>query len=220
MRNPWLALPKSAPYILPDDRPLVEAFNSRAVPEKRYDLSLFPEPYFGRFDAPVVFLALNPGWNPLDAAMHSRPDFATQCELSLAHSLAPYPFLHLQPVCDTPGSLWWRRITKPLISDAGFDAVAKNISCLQFFPYHSRKFGSHTTSIPSQLYGIELVRGAMARGAEIVVMRSWKLWSKAVPDLVSYSHLHLVRNPRNPTVSANNLPSGYEVVLDRIKAGS
>lgn len=218
--NPWLSLPSEAPYVLPDDRFVIEGFNKRVSADKRYDLSLFPEPYFGRSDAPVVLLALNPGCNPRDAATHLHPKFASQSRLSLSHALAPYPFLHLQPNSDSPGGAWWNRITKPLISSAGFDAVAKNISCVQYFPYHSPAFGSHSISVPSQTYSFRLVRDAMLRGAEIVVMLSWRLWVAAIPELSGYRRLHVIRNPRNPTVSPKNMPSGFSAVLARVKAGT
>ena len=218
--NPWLSLPSEAPYVLANDRPPIDAFNKRAAADNQYDLSLFPEPYFGRSDAPVVFLALNPGWNPQDAAMHRQPEFASQVRSSLAHALAPFPFLHLQPDYITPGGLWWRRITRPLIAEAGFDAVAKNIVCVQFFPYHSAAFGSHAICVPSQTYGFGLVRSAMSQGAEIVVMRSWRLWVTAIPQLLHYERLHMVLNPRNPTVSPQNMPDGFTTVLARVTAGT
>lgn len=62
-QNPWQGLPPSPPYILPDDSVPVVAFNLKSTEVTKYDLRLFPEPFFGRPDAPVVVLMLNPGWH-------------------------------------------------------------------------------------------------------------------------------------------------------------
>lgn len=214
--NPWHALPKSPPYVLTADQGVIETFNFVAKPEKRYDLSLFPEPFFGSPNAPVILLALNPGWSCNDAKVHSQPSFAEKSRLSLTHSLTPYPFLYLQPGLSTPGALWWKRITNALVLSLGFDRVAKNLLCVQYFPYHSLTFGSASLSVPSQEYSQSLVRAAIARNAEIVVMRSWRLWVAAVPELSSYQNVHHVRNPRNPTLSPKNLGASFNVVAQRL----
>lgn len=219
MDNPWLNLPDNPPYILPCDGVAIANFNDRAKPDKKFDLSLFPEPYFGSPEATVVLLALNPGWSPNDAALHSDPDFSEQSRLSRAHSLKPYPFIHLQDKSQkTPGSIWWQRIVGPLIRATSFDVVAKNILCVQFFPYHSISFGSGLLSVPSQQYGFNLVRAAMDRHAEIVVMRSKRLWFSAIPELESYPNLHKAKNPRNPSLSPGNLEGhSFDVLKDRLK---
>ena len=218
--NPWPSLPSAPPYVLPSDAPAIAAFNDRASPDKRYDLSLFPEPFFGSPSAPVLLLALNPGRSPNDAETHARSWFGEQSRRSLAHALTPYPFQHQQPGSSTPGALWWQRIASALIARLGFDAVAKHLSCVQYFPYHSPAFGSAKLVVPSQQYAFHLVSAAARRGAEIVVMRSWRLWSAAVPELVSYSRIHFVRNPRNPSLSPKNLSNGFNAVVARISAGT
>jgi hypothetical protein len=215
--NPWQELPQRAPFVLEIDSARVEAHNRRQRADSyRYDLSLLPEPFFGDPCASVVFLALNPGWNPANGAEHGIETFAQSARLSLAHRLKPYPFLHLQTTPSGVGSLWWRRVMSRLIRDAGFDAVAKGVMCVQFFPYHSVKFRSSGVAIPSQRYSFSLVRKAIERDAEIVVMRSWRLWSLAIPELIDYRRLHIVRNPRNPAISVPNLPEGYERIVGRL----
>ena len=71
--NPWLALPSSPPYVLADDALPLQQFNRDAPDAQRFELSLFPEPFFGSASAPVVLLALNPGVNPDDYATHNEP---------------------------------------------------------------------------------------------------------------------------------------------------
>lgn len=218
--NPWTSLPSAPPYVLPRDAPAIAAFNERASPDKRYDLSLFPEPFFGSISAPVLLLGLNPGWSPKDATTHAQPWFAERSRSSLAHALSPYPFLHLQPGSSTPGALWWERIASALIARLGFDTVAKHISCVEYFPYHSPTFGSAKLAVPSQQYSFDLVRSAARRGAEIVVMRSWRLWSAAIPELSAYPRMHFVRNPRNPSLSSKNLANGFNAIVARLSAGA
>ena len=220
MQNPWTALPQIGPYVLASDAPFLHAFNARAAEKHRYDTSLFPEPFFGSLEAPVVVLNLNPGWSPDDAAVHAQPTFAAMSRSSLAHQLKPYPFLHLQPTGDTPGGRWWRQRTRELASDVGFDWVAHRIACIQFAPYHSSEYHVGSPLLPSQEYNFFLVRQAMARGAEVVVMRSINLWLSVVPELASYNRLHRGSNPRAPFLSRGNLKAAYNTVAGRLRSAA
>jgi hypothetical protein len=202
---------------LRDDASLVEAFNSRADDRHRFDVSLFPEPFFGLPTAPVVVLNLNPGWSPRDAETHAQAKFGHMSRQSLVHQLHPYPFLHLQPDGDTPGSEWWRQRTRQLSNDVGFEAVAHGLACVQYVGYHSKEYTQSSPRLPSQEYGFELVRQAMTRSAEIVVMRSFSSWLAAVPELAGYRHLHRGANPRAPYLTPGNLKSSYDVIAQRLE---
>ncbi len=217
--NPWQALPATPPYVLQSDAPWVAQFNDRSIVRTKYDLSLLPEPFFGSPQAPVVLLALNPGWSPSDAAVHATPVFAEQARRSLEHRLAPYPFLHLRPQTHTPGAMWWRTIAAKLIEACGLESVAHNIFCVQYFPYHSREYKPANQTVPSQAYGFSLVKAAVERGADIVVMRSQRLWAEAVPELYRYRRLHAVRNPRRPFLSPGNLGESFNIISARVRAG-
>jgi hypothetical protein len=220
MQNPWQALPASSPYVLPSDAPLLQSFNARAPAKHRYDTSLFPEPFFGSLDAPVVVLNLNPGWSPDDAAVHAQPKFAAMSRSNLAHALKPYPFIHLQPIVETPGDRWWHQRTRELASDVGFDLVASHLACIQFAPYHSSEYSTGSPLLPSQEYSFSLVRRAMARGADIVAMRAVNLWLGAVPELASYSRLHRGSNPRAAFLSRGNLKLAYNVIAARLQSAA
>jgi hypothetical protein len=220
MQNPWTTLPKSNPYVLASDAPLLMSFNARAAAKHRYDTSLLPEPYFGSLNAPVVVLNLNPGWSPDDAAIHAKPTFAAMSRSSLAHKLNPYPFLHLQPTCETPGGRWWRQRTRELAAEVGFELLAHHLACIQFAPYHSPEYAANSPQLPSQEYNFYLVRQAIARGAEIVVMRSVSLWLSAVPELAGYTRLHRGSNPRAPFLTRGNLKSAYSVVAGRLRSAA
>lgn len=216
MNNPWISLPKTPPYVLASDASLLQRFNATAAERHRFDLSLFPEPFFGVPSAPVVVLNLNPGWSPGDAAVHADHRFAEMSLRSLAHKLQPYPFLHLQPNGQTPGNRWWVQRTRELSSDVGFDVVARQLCCIQFAPYHSREYTPASPQLPSQEYGFSLVREAMARGAEIVLMRSAAIWFRAVPELATYGRLHRGSNPRAPYLTRGNLKHSYAAISARL----
>jgi len=89
-------------------------FNARSKPEHFFHVDLLPEPYFGSLNAPVVALLLNPGYKAADAAVHANPVFQRLARDSMAHRLAPTPFLHLLEGLDNPGCRWWRRRTRVL----------------------------------------------------------------------------------------------------------
>ncbi len=161
-------------------------------------------------------LTLNPSLSPEDAETHAKPEFCRLARLSLEHRLAPYPFLHLQPNGDTSGSRWWKTRTRELVEEVGFDAVARKLACVQFMPYHSTKFKKSRSLLPSQNYSFNLVRKAMERKAEIVVMRSDALWINAIPELANYKHLHCAANPRSPYLSRGNLKGSFNTVAQRL----
>jgi hypothetical protein len=121
----------------------------------------------------------------------------------------------------TLGARYWNRKARPLIEAAGFDTVAKNLLCIQYFPYHSKEYKPSPAVIPSQQYGFALLRAALARGADVVIMRSRRLWTAAVPQLDTNARVHLVRNPRNPTLSPRNLgQTSFGQVLTRLESGA
>lgn len=189
-------------------------------------------PYFGDPSAPVVLLALNPGVSSDDFAVH-RDDstFQQDSRASLAHKLKPYPFLHLAPGQVTPGAAWWRSKTRVLQSHADpgdTGLLSKRLFCLELHGYHSKRFGGPVFEPESQLYSFHLLRKAMKRKAVIIVMRSWRLWSAAVPELGEYPSSLLWRlsspSPQNPTLTPANLKgpkNGCEGLGDseRIKLG-
>ena len=107
---------------------------------------------------------------------------------------------------------------KELIADVGFDQVARRLGCIQLVAYHSDEYSPATPVLPSQGYSSWLVREAMARQAEIVVMRAVRLWMTAVPELSRYSRLHVGANPRAAYLSRGNLKASYEAVAQRLRS--
>ena len=195
---------------------MLDDFNKKASEHYRYDLSLFPEPYFGSRTASVIALNSHPGWSEEDAEVHARQEFAAMARASLAHALEPYPFLHLQPVAMTPGGIWWHRRVRRLVEDVGFDAVAQGLGCFQYMPYHSQRYHPGSPALRSQQYSFALVREAIDRKAEIVVLRSKRLWLAAVPELKRYDRCHYGANPRSAYLSPRNLKDSYRLIVDRL----
>ncbi len=219
MQNPWLQLPHTAPYVLPQDASFVERFNLKARDEHKIHLDVLPEPFLGSPDAPVVLLNLNPGYNPHNVVNHTRPDFVRANRAQLEHRAAvDWPFYLLDPaVAFDSGYRWWSKRLRQPIEELGQRAVASNVLCVEFFPYHSRRCGfSKSFRVPSQEYGFHLVRSAMARNAHVVVMRARAYWFREIPELATYSRRHQLRSVQSPYLSLRNCPDGYRQILDAI----
>ncbi|MDZ7703524.1 MAG: hypothetical protein U5L04_03455 [Trueperaceae bacterium] len=205
--NPWINLPDSAPYVLPDDASAIRAFNQRPQIKKehRYEFTLLPEPFAGSPTAPVVVLTLNPGLNSKDFATHERPGFISRVRRSLAHELDDYPLYHFDPAMTTPASEWWMKKSRELVEEVGVTAIAKGVISMQWFPYHTEEFRAPSLRLPSQTYTFYLLHQALERQAEVVIMHSQELWFRSVPELKGYPKIHKIKNARNPTLSPGNL---------------
>ena len=142
--NPWQHLPDEPPYVLPEDKDKVLAFNEKARlrSDHKLHLDLIPEPFVGRKDAPLVLLGNNPGVKDKAAADSKRnPAFANRMRSNLLHQLSDdYPFLYLDPDITIPGKGWWERKLKSLLSACGTRNVARSLLAVEFFPYVSRRY--------------------------------------------------------------------------------
>jgi hypothetical protein len=219
-RNPWVALPESTPYVLEEDRELIERFNSTAKPELFVHLEHHPEPFLGRPDAPLVVLGLNPGYLPECDRWYGHPAFAARARANLVHGALEFPFYLLDPSQPAPGHRWWMRKLGPLIRATSLQAVAHGVLCVELFPYHSERFGHTKLRVPSQEYSFDLVRRALSRGAWIVLMRSKRLWFAAVPELASYPRLMRIRNVQNPVISPRNVDGDFDELVTAVRDAS
>ncbi len=215
-KNPWLRLTPKAPFVLPSDRGAIDSFNLQAAEGDRLNVKLLPIPFLGRPDAPIVLLNLNPGYHPHDDKLQKQPRFMQACRRCLKHTDDAFPFFFLDPKIEGsepgPGHRWWSRILRPLLDDNAPSFLSRALLCVEFFPYSSHRFKSLRTILDSQLYGFQLVRAAIQRGAIIVVMRSRGLWFDAIPELLTYKKVYITKNPRNPVVSNANLPDGFKQI--------
>jgi hypothetical protein len=214
MRNPWIDLPETAPFVLACDKQAIFDFNHTAKPEHKIHLELLPEPYAGNPEAKIVLLNLNPGfYERNEQFLLGDKHFFNASRANLTHTKQAYPFYHLDPRnAASPGYYWWSRKLKPLIDLYGLKKVAHEMCVVEYFPYHSVNFGC-TIFIPSQGYNVYLVKEGLKRNALIIQMRSRRVWQSVVPGLGSYLNYYELKNPRNPTISANNCPSGFPEIL-------
>jgi hypothetical protein len=212
--NPWHNLPDQPPFVLPDDKDKVEAFNKVKGCHHRHFLHLnfIPEPYVGNPDARLVLLGNNPGVAdpPGKSAFRLEPAFATRMRNNLLHQLSDrFPFLYLDPDIIPSDKLWWEYKLKHIFEEFGNKDIAKAVMARiifagEFFLYVSHKFGHGKLCLPSQKYSFELVRNAMKWEAVIVLTRGEKRWLKATPELHGYHLLVRLKQVQRAPISARN----------------
>ncbi|MCY3657005.1 MAG: hypothetical protein OXG95_10420 [Chloroflexi bacterium] len=192
------------------DREAVEAYARKRNVSKDPDTlglhtELLPVPFVGNPRAPVVLLNGNPGFSDKDEADHEDPAFWEAASRNLTHEVAGPAFFPIDPrFKNTAAYKWWTEKLGPLIGDVGFESVANGVFCLEAYPYHSRTFPKGT-DVPSQAYTRSMLLERIKSRAFIVGMRARKVWEPTVPALRSYSPIHWLNNPRNPTFSPRNL---------------
>lgn len=217
--NPWTGLPRTPPFVLPDDRSAVDTFNAVAGPSRLlrvYDL--LPEPFIGNPRAPVLLLSNNPGFGA-GWADRAASDFQERIRANLCHQPSECPFYYLAPDVQGLNRQWWVRRVKHLIERFSKEVVARSILNVVYFPYPSLRYAHDRLTLGSQQYGFHLVREAMKREAFIVFMRKPDRWLQAIPELHNYDRKCQVNNTQNPTVSPTNL-GAYEGVVDAIAAAA
>lgn len=215
--NPWQMLDRRPPFVLTEDRPYVEAFNSihGHDGDRRINLHYTPEPRLGPVTAPVVLLQLNPSYNK-DEPYGPQSDQVTLHELeNIRDESSAHPGV-------LPGDGWWNRTFRQLMGEpeVGPERVSRGICSVEFFPYRSLRFCHGAVRLPSQRYTFALVRERLARGALIIVTRAYPLWISAVPELVAGLNrtVFVTNNPRRTTISRGNLSAGvYEKICERLR---
>jgi hypothetical protein len=213
--NPWVCLPSAPPYILPEDVELIKEFNLSAKEKYQVRWDISPEPFLGNPNAPVVLLSGNPGYNDKDPEWHGDPTFATRSRGNLLHRQSDYPFYLLDPTIKR--TAYWEKGLKRLIAlseDSGQRLVANRVLCVEFFPYHSKRFKHGKLRLPSQDYSFGLVKQAVQRNAVILLLRCRKLWFAAVPELSSYPRCYVARSWQNSAISPRNFGDGFEMALN------
>ena len=220
MENPWLQLRTDAPRVLRSDRSIIDKFNARYARTKFViQTQLLPEPFIGDPDARAYLLNLNPGYRSEDEDWHAETDFQTAITDNLNHKTAVCPFYYFDPrFKEVPGSKWWRSHARWLIEDIGIEKLARNLFCVELFPYHSEEYQlSPNGLVPSSAYGVHLVRRAIRSDRPIVAMRAFGDWCAQLPELQQYRNLFRLRNPRRAWLSPGNL-GGYDRLARELKA--
>lgn len=180
-------------------------------PNTDYEIHLdqVPSPYVGNRNAPVVLLNINPGYAPEYAEAKVIRMFQQAARNNLLHLPVEYPFYPLDSslASSASGYCWWIKILGPLMERARMPLheFSVKIFCIEYFPYHSRRYGWTGKRLPSQDYSFTLLRRLLKRKAVIVIMRGAKYWETAVPELKSYELVYKVKNWRRPFISEGNL---------------
>jgi hypothetical protein len=224
MENPWTKLPKTKPFILESDRESIEQFNQASSCEHILHTDLLPIPFLGNPSAPILLLNLNPGFHCDDNVFQKTIKFEDASRNCLIHGETDYPLYFLDSMLESqqggPGYKWWSRILGQLLKKFDAKLLSQNIFCVEYFPYRSIKFRQQKKTLESQLYGFYLVRLAMQRQAQIILMRAKKHWFQAIPELAFYDKdkLHTLKNPRNPSISEGNLPGSFNKIVRAIES--
>lgn len=216
MQNPWTELPKNSPFVLDIDKAAIDNHNQEVGYDFQIVPDMYPEPFYGHHDADIVILNLNPGFGGEEDLKHHRKNhyFIELLKNNLWQNELEYPFIFLDPkISDAPGYRWWNARLKTLVEKTGRSKLAKSLLCLEFFPYHSKKF-NFKKLINSQHFNFQLVKKAIKREALIICFRGFKKWSSAVPELLQYKKLFPLNSSQSVYLTLGNCPLGYNAVLN------
>ena len=211
--NPWPDLPAAPPYVLPDDAEAISRFNSSAPERTRLETRLLPEPFVGRIDAPVILLALNPGFSDGDVACHKQAAFRARIRDCYRQAERDWPYYYLAPGVEGPGAVWSRRVLGPLIRSVGLEAVAQGVALFEYLPYHSRAFAHRRLRLPSQEFAFAAIRGALNTGSVVFVTRGFDRWAAEIPELVGHPRVFRTNSQQNIVISPGNAPDGWKAAI-------
>jgi hypothetical protein len=213
--NPWLNLPATAPYVLPED--FAKIGHHRNYSNLRLDM--MPGQFIGGLNnTEVVFLLLNPGFNESDITTDLQlPGFADEIRLNHTEPYGSPFYVFNKGYEHTEIHKWWARILNPLVeAGVSISTLRTKVMTIEYFPYHSVSY-KKLPIVPSQQYAFDLVGEAINRGKVIVIMRSKDLWYEAVPALKDYENKMFIKNRRQPYVSPNNLgEENFNALLSKL----
>lgn len=222
LANPWVNLPKTGPFVLPEDKNLVEQLNRTAQVKHQIRLEVLPVPFLGSLDsANVVLLNLNPGIVDQDFTIfRTDKNYVEQNRRTLTFKSTPAFFYLGREFAYTEGYKWWFKRLRVLIEACGHDTVATRVMCIQYSPYHSKEYKETKVILPSQQYSFSLVRQAIETKKTIIVMRKHALWLEQVPELRLYPYIRLT-NTRSPYVTPGNMAEGkFQEVVNAVRVTS
>ena len=208
-QNPWRDLPDHAPYILSDDRPLVQEYNTSVEERHRAVLRIPPHAFVGYPEfARLLILTKNSHWDEQNVDDCNRhPDYLQAMKDGLQITHQRYPFFFLNPRFeDTFGAQWWTRRLNDLIhefriilgsEEAAKEHLAQRIMTVAYFPYHVEQYSGHLDSLASQEFSFKLVNTLAGRGIRVVVSAHRREWLEHIQVL------------REGTVRLKSPQSGY-----------
>ena len=211
--NPWLNLPATQPFVLPEDAVFVEEFNEILGKSGKHflDLRLPPNPFSGSHDAPLVVLLANPGIGESDLSVQLEPQNLQLLNAAIKKpGGSPFIWLTTEGNKLSPEQ-WWQSRTRDLKKIVGsFEELSKKLLVIELHGYHSKSWTAPLRNFPSQAYGFHLVEEAIARNAVIVAARCSDYWFSAIPGLRRYNNLvPQLKSTRSVHLSENNMEPGY-----------
>jgi hypothetical protein len=197
--NPWADLPDSAPFVAAADAVHIRRYPG---PAASLQLDLLPSPFVGKPDARVFLLLLNPGGRHDDSGYGEAFVQERRRALRFESSRCFWP---LAPdMVGTEAHKYAAGRLKALLDAVGEERVAQGLMWLQYFGYQSREWRPFPVRLPSQRFAFGLLRDAMDADKIVIIGRSRRLWTDAVPELARYDYIEL-RNPRSPYLTPNNM---------------
>jgi hypothetical protein len=239
-KNPWKELSKQIvdnnfelieKHSLIKDDSIIQNFNQKQSDIYKLRTSMLPAHFTGNIlNSKIVLLATNPGYvEKEEENFYCNPKFIKERINDLTFKSDNFINDDEERIKESP---YWNQKLRWLIEEVGFDKVSKNISLLQFNPYHSIKFreiakkyfhGLSTENyLHSQNYGFELLKNCIEQDKLIVVLRSKKAWFKAVSELSDYEQkgkVVIIKNKRQPSLSPNNFETenGFNRLVQVLK---
>lgn len=181
-----------------------------------------PVPYLGSINKAKVFLLqLNPGvYHPPGIETTEErefgkvfPEFLNDHMRNLRQEKMEYPFISLNPRYRLfSGFRYWSKIFKEfLTSESDYKRVSQKVCCIEFFPYHSKRYRSlKGKPLPSQRYNFLLVKNLIDKRKTIVLMRGENQWFKVLkgefqPEVRDWKQKIIrLKNSRNVPLTKNN----------------
>lgn len=205
IKNPWLKLPKQAPFILEEDAKILKKYARK----HGLDTSRLPEPFNGKWNAPLVFLNLNPSTGTNDNTSQVKGSFAKAVRNNLNQSPAvKYPFYYLNPKLEKhEGAEWWKRKLKEIVKQSpDLKKLSKKILAVEFFPYPSKKwFSIGKNKLAGDDFRDWLVKNAIKGEADIIIMKGAKRWLDSIPELKDYKRTFVLSNGQNSNIRTETL---------------
>ena len=217
----WAELIDSKNYCTKNDYKIIQEFNKKEKERKekfilkygdtkkdkdfKIRLDFIAEPYFGNLNANIVLLAGNPGISQDEQEKELyKKDPQFKKDIIKYHKEGcmsiDYPYYYFNDDYDKyPGNKWAKSRLLNLKEESNLDwkELSKKFLYLQYFPYHSKNFKKTNPTLEVQQTTFDILSNAIEEKKIIILLRSRQLWEKAVPKLIGYPNLILLKQNKN-----------------------
>lgn len=237
---------ESGPYLLDGDKNLLKypkkcvfyktfneyiQSNDFGLRDTKFNIGLIPIPYMGNIqDSSIFILMSNPGLSNIDYhAEQYNADYNNALKNNLRQEIfdTRFPFVCLNPqFCWHSGFEYWYSKLYSIVKIESkrrkikfhdtLSIIARSMSVLQLFPYHSTKYRFF-----NNLYSVKLIKGyvkqvlvkkAVNDQASIVVARGAKYWG-----LEKQKNIAIYDSPQARSASLSINSEGGKLIMDRLK---